>query len=113
MALFGSVGSSLANTSSFKNDIESLWSKKDFLVQKNFSFSLFYNLLFLAKIMSPIKKEIDPNLVGQFCQKLSQDLDEAQKAIDLITGRMQSRQEWEAIIALYVVIETYQMKSHG
>jgi hypothetical protein len=60
--------------------------------------------------MSPIKKEIDPNLVGQFCQKLNQDLDGAQIAIDLITGRMQSSQEWEAIIALYVGIERYQKK---
>jgi hypothetical protein len=52
--------------------------------------------------MSPIKKEADPNLVGQFCYKLNNDFDGAQIAIDLITTKMQSNQEWEALIALYV-----------
>jgi hypothetical protein len=52
--------------------------------------------------MSPIKKEADPNLVGQFCYKLNNDFDGAQIAVDLITTKMQSNQEWEALIALYV-----------
>jgi ADP-ribosylation factor-binding protein GGA len=53
--------------------------------------------------MSPIKKEIDPNLTAQFCQKLNSDFDGAQLALDLITSKIQSNQEWEAIIALYVL----------
>ena len=54
--------------------------------------------------MSPIKKEADPNLVAQFCFKLNNDLDGAQIAIDLITNKMHSNQEWEAWIALYVSV---------
>ena len=54
--------------------------------------------------MSPIKKEVDPNLVAQFCYNLNNDLDGAQIAIDLITNKMHSTQEWEATIALYVII---------
>ena len=52
--------------------------------------------------MSPTKKEADPNLVAQLCYNLNQDLDGAQIAIDLITNKMHSNQEWEAWIALYV-----------
>ena len=52
--------------------------------------------------MSPIKKEADPNLVAQFCQKLNNNFDGIQTAIRLITNKMQSSQEWEALISLYV-----------
>lgn len=52
--------------------------------------------------MSPIKKEADPNLVAQFCQKLNNNIDGIQTAIRLITNKMQSQQEWESLIALYV-----------
>ncbi|RNA21639.1 ADP-ribosylation factor-binding GGA1 [Brachionus plicatilis] len=55
------------------------------------------------KIFSPIKKELDPNLVGQFCQKLNSDLDGAQLALDLLSPKIQSSQEWEAMIALYTL----------
>jgi hypothetical protein len=44
----------------------------------------------------------DPNLVAQFCHKLNDDLEGAQIALDLIQHKMQSTQEWEALIALYV-----------
>lgn len=83
MAIFGSVNTSFNTVGSLKNEIESLWNK----------------------IMSPIKKEIDPNLVAQFCQKLNSaiDADAGNQAIDLITLKMQSNQEWEAYIALYVL----------
>ena len=52
--------------------------------------------------MSPIKKEADPNLVAQFCQKLNNNFDGIQTAIRLITNKIQSTQEWEALVALYV-----------
>ncbi|CAF0976858.1 unnamed protein product [Brachionus calyciflorus] len=55
------------------------------------------------KIFSPIKKELDPNLVGQLCLKLNSDLDGAQLALDLLTPKIQSSQEWEALIALYTL----------
>lgn len=58
---------------------------------------------FIDKIFSPIKKELDPNLVGQFCNKLNSDLDGAQLALDLLTPKIQSSQEWEAMIALYTL----------
>ena len=61
----------------------------------------------IDKILSPIKKEADPNLVAQFCYNLNQDLDGAQIAIDLITNKMHSNQEWEAWIALYVSYYIY------
>ncbi len=52
--------------------------------------------------MSPIKKEADPNIVAQFCHKLNNNLDGVHTAIRLITNKMQSQQEWEGLIALYV-----------
>ena len=56
------------------------------------------------KIMSPIKKEADPNLIAQFCQKLNCDMDDScQLAIDLIINKLQSNQEWENLIALHVL----------
>lgn len=54
------------------------------------------------KIISPIKKEADPNLVAQLCLKANADFDGAQIVLDLITPKLQSQQEWEALIALYV-----------
>ena len=51
--------------------------------------------------MSPIRKNADPNLIFQFCQKLN-DIEDAQMAIDLIVNKMLSTQEWEVSIALYV-----------
>ncbi len=54
--------------------------------------------------MSPVRKEIDPNLVAQMCAKLNSDLDGGQILLDLITVKMQSPQEWEAMIAFYVFI---------
>lgn len=54
--------------------------------------------------MSPVRKDIDPNLVAQLCTKLNSDLDGAQIVLDLITNKMQSSQEWEAMIAFYVTI---------
>lgn len=64
--------------------------------------SLFFFLFFEAKIMSPIRKNADPNLVSQFCHLINNDLDGAQLAIDLIVPKIQSAQEWEALAALYV-----------
>ena len=58
----------------------------------------------LDKIMSPVRKDIDPNLVAQLCAKLNSDLDGGQIVLDLITAKMQSPQEWEALIAFYVCI---------
>lgn len=55
-----------------------------------------------GKILSPIKKSADPNLVASFCQLLNNDLDGAQLAIDLIVPKIQSTQEWEALVAFYV-----------
>lgn len=52
--------------------------------------------------MSPIKKEADPNLVAQMCTKVNADFDGAQIALDLITPKLHSDQEWQALIALYV-----------
>lgn len=46
---------------------------------------------------------MDPNLVAQFCNKLNLDLDGAQLALDLLTPKIQSSQEWEAMIALYTL----------
>lgn len=56
------------------------------------------------KIMSPIKKEADPNLVAQMCSKVNADFDGAQIALDLITSKLHSNQEWEVVIALYVSV---------
>lgn len=53
--------------------------------------------------MSPIKKEADPNLVAQLCAKVNADFDGAQIALDLITSKLHSSQEWEQVIALYVL----------
>ena len=41
--------------------------------------------------------------MGQFCNKLNLDLDGAQLALDLLTPKIQSSQEWEAMIALYTL----------
>jgi hypothetical protein len=38
------------------------------------------------------------------CTKLNSDLDGGQILLDLITVKMQSPQEWEALIAFYVVL---------
>ena len=85
-----------------KNELENLFSKhlnwietclKHMTVNSNFQ---------TDKILSPIKKVADPNLVAQFCHKLNDDLEGAQIALDLIQHKMQSTQEWEALIALYV-----------
>ena len=57
--------------------------------------------------MSPIKKEADPNLVAQLCLKANADFDGAQIVLDLITPKLQSQQEWEALIALYVCVSIY------
>ena len=54
--------------------------------------------------MSPIKKEADPNLVAQMCSKVNADFDGAQIALDLITSKLHSNQEWEVVIALYVSV---------
>jgi hypothetical protein len=56
---------------------------------------------FKEKILSPIKKTADPNLIFQFCQKIH-DNEEAQNAIDLIASKLLSQQEWEVMITLYV-----------
>jgi hypothetical protein len=56
-----------------------------------------------GKIMSPIKKEADPNLVAQMCSKVNADFDGAQIAVDLITSKLHSNQEWEILISLYVI----------
>jgi hypothetical protein len=52
--------------------------------------------------MSPVRKDIDPNLVAQLCTKLNTDLDGGQIVLDFITQKIQSTQEWEAMIAFYV-----------
>jgi hypothetical protein len=52
--------------------------------------------------LSPIKKEADPNLVGQFCLKINQTLDGIQIAIRLILSKLHSEQEWEILAVLYV-----------
>lgn len=54
------------------------------------------------KILSPIKKTADPNLIFQFCQKLS-DIEDTQLAADLIVNKLLSTQEWEVLIALYIL----------
>jgi hypothetical protein len=51
--------------------------------------------------MNPLKKDVDPNLVAQFCQKLNNDSDGVSTAVHLITNKMQSEHEWESLIALY------------
>ena len=53
------------------------------------------------KILSPIKKSADPNLIFQFCQKLN-DIEDTQHAADLIVNKILSTQDWEVLIALYV-----------
>lgn len=54
------------------------------------------------KILSPIKKSPDPNLIFQFCQKLN-DIEDTQQAADLIVSKLLSTQDWEVLIALYVL----------
>lgn len=54
------------------------------------------------KILSPIKKTADPNLIFQFCQQLN-DIEDAQHAADLIVNKILSTQDWEVLIALYVL----------
>jgi hypothetical protein len=51
--------------------------------------------------MSPLRKDVDPNLVAQFCQKLNKNLDGVGTAIRLIISKMQSEHEWESLVALY------------
>src|SRR4051812_4885817 len=58
---------------------------------------------YFAKVMSPIKKEADPNMVAQFCQRVNTDIEGPQIALDLITAKMQSQQEWECLVALYAL----------
>ena len=53
------------------------------------------------KILSPIKKSADPNLISQLCHKLN-DIEDAQHVADLIVSKMLSTQEWEVLISLYV-----------
>ena len=55
------------------------------------------------KILSPIKKSPDPNLISQLCHKLT-DIEDTQHAADLIVSKMLSTNEWEVLIALYVII---------
>ena len=58
----------------------------------------------IDKILSPLKKEADPNLIAQFCHKINQELDDScQLAIDLIVSKLQSNQDWENVIALQVL----------
>lgn len=54
------------------------------------------------KVLSPITKAADPNLISQFCQKLT-DIEDAQQAADLIVQKLLSTQEWEVLVALYVL----------
>jgi ADP-ribosylation factor-binding protein GGA len=60
-------------------------------------------LINLGKIMSPIRKEADPNIVGKFCQKVNSDLEGPHIACDLIISKLQSSQDWEIYNALYVL----------
>ena len=65
-----------------------------------------YSLLELNKdkILSPIKKEADPNLVAQLCSKVNTDFDGPQVVLDLIVTKLQSNQEWEILVVIYVRI---------
>ncbi len=53
------------------------------------------------KILSPIRKSADPNLVSQLCHKIN-DIEDTQHIADLIVTKLLSTQEWEVLISLYV-----------
>jgi hypothetical protein len=57
------------------------------------------------KIMSPIRKEADPNLISQFTTLINNQPEKSQLALDMIVNKMQSQQEWEIIAALQVKSE--------
>ena len=56
------------------------------------------------KILSPISKSADPNLISQLCHKIT-DLEHGQHLADLIVTKLTSSQEWEVLIALCVMIK--------
>ncbi len=91
------------------NEIETYFSKSSYhKTIKTHLKSRFFLLYIKDKVMSPIKKEADPNLVAQFCQKLNRDFNNGiSTAIHLIINKMQSEQEWESLIALYVSDKLY------